>query len=286
MAGEAPASTPVAAPEPVAGSPEYNAAMVARADGQQAPAPAATPHPGIPATQRPAWLPEKFASVEDMAKAYAELERKQSGTITAPPPAATPPATPAADTKSSLTIEQAQAATTAAGVDFNALSTEYTEKGSLSPETYANLAAKGFTKDVVDTFIAGQQSKAAEAAKAYDTAAFTQAGGEAKFQEMTTWAKTALSPAEKTAFNDAVSSGDVSKMQLAVANLRTRFEGSVGSAPNLLTGQTPASGVVGYESQEQMIADMSKPEYERDPAFQRKVMARVAVSAFMGSRTM
>ncbi len=29
-------------------------------------------------SERPEWLPEKFESAEDMAQAYAELEKKQS----------------------------------------------------------------------------------------------------------------------------------------------------------------------------------------------------------------
>src|SRR5690606_27809848 len=84
--------------------------------------------------QRPAWLPEKFSSPEDLAKAYAELESKLGGQKKEETPA-TPP-----------TKEEAEKAVSEAGLDMAALSKEYAELGGLSEDTLKALEAKGITR--------------------------------------------------------------------------------------------------------------------------------------------
>ena len=95
--------------------------------------------------ERPSWLPEKFGSVEDMAKAYAELEARQSGKREAAPVEA--PAVQA---------DQAEAAKVLSdkGLDFGAFSNEFAESGELSEASYEKLAAAGLPKGMVDQYIA------------------------------------------------------------------------------------------------------------------------------------
>ncbi len=232
--------------------------MAAKYDAANAP-------PGSEPPARPAWLPEKFKTPEDMVKSYAELEQKLSK-APAPAPAtqATPPAAaPAGDP-----------ATPPAGVpqaDFDAASAEFAEKGELSPETYAKLAAKGLTQEVVDSYIEGRKAVAAR----YDAAAFQVAGGEEQYRNMVTWAGNNLSPAEAAAYNAAVASGNEAAMRLAVEGLKARF---TSANPSLLGGHGAAPANNGYESREQMVADMQNPLYAKDPAFRAKVEARVAAT--------
>jgi hypothetical protein len=272
MTTQAPAA-PAAAPVP--GTPEHDAAMAAKFDGTQPPAPA----PSAPAPVE--GLPEKFKSVADMAKAYAELEKKL-GQAPAPKPE-DKPATPPADDKSKLAIQQpadnpdadaAKKVVTDAGLNFEALNTEFAEKGELSPETYSALEAKGLPKAVVDSYIEGQKAIAARQVAEYDNAAFAQAGGEEKFREMTKWAATGLTAAEATAFNEAVDSGNVDKLRLAVSDLKSKFESAVGTQPTLLRGGAPASDGA-YDSMAQVTADMRDPRYSKDPAFRAQVERKI-----------
>ena len=87
---------------------------------------------------RPEWLPEKFKSPEDMAKAYGELEKKNSAPAGEQSTGETP------------TQEEAQETAEKLGIDFQGLSQEFAEHGQLSDEAYTDLEAKGLPKDVVD----------------------------------------------------------------------------------------------------------------------------------------
>jgi hypothetical protein len=277
----APVTAPVVAPPaPALGTPEYDAAMAAKFDASQ-PKPAAEPakKPADP----PAPILGKFKTQDDLVKAYQELEKK----LGAPAPAAPAPTTPPAP-ESKLAIppateqtpeqKAAAEATAKAGVDFNALSKEFADNGKLSDETFKKLADGGIPREMAEQYIAGQQALATQAAAAYDAAAFAQAGGEAKFNEMTAWAAASLPMADKVTFNEAVTSGDTTKMQLAVANLKTKFEANFGAAPAATLGGQPSKATQAYESMAQVKADMSKPEYKKDPAFRASVEARLAVS--------
>ena len=79
-------------------------------------------------TERPEGLPEKFNSVEDMAKSYQELESKLGQ-----PKAEESTAEPKADENN---LEIAEKATQAAGLDMGALNAEYAENGELAQESY------------------------------------------------------------------------------------------------------------------------------------------------------
>lgn len=213
--------------------------------------------------QRPAWLPEKFKSAEDLAKAYAELEKKQSQ------PAPKPQEKPAGQTTEQL-VESAQKA----GVDLKALGDEFAKNGKLSDTSYKALADKGFTKESVDSYIAGQQALATQTR----TELVESVGGEETFGKMIEWAKAALSPEDQVAYNSAVESGNKALAKMALEGLHARYTAAVGSEPELINGEAAAasSGVKGYESQAQIIAAMSDPRYATDDAYRRSVEQRMA----------
>jgi hypothetical protein len=250
--------------------------MAALYDQRQGNPEGAAPPPTDPAAGRPAWLPAKFATPEDMAKSYAALEAKLGAPAKAPeaptgapkdPLAITPPAAP--------TDAAAAQAAASAGLDFGALEQEYLDKGTISPENYAALQAKGIGKEVVDSYIAGRQALAAQ----FATEVKSAAGGDEQFSKMVSWAATALTPAEINAFNNAVSSRDVATAKLAVAGLNARYAAQYGSQPPLVGGKS-AGGAEGYQSQAQMVADMRDPRYKVDPAFRKAVENKIAAATF------
>lgn len=220
--------------------------------------------------ERPAWLPDKFKSAEDMAKAYLELERQRGKPTAVPktsdtlPAENTPPNTPAG------AITEAEMA---------AYETEFLEKGALSEASYAGLAAKGIPKHIVDNHIEGVTLKAqAQVAQVFDAA-----GGEEGYREMVEWARTALSPAERAAYDAAVDSKDLGQAVFAAKGLRARYLAEAGQKPTLLQGNSNngARGVGAaqpYQSVPQMVEDMQNPKYEKDPAFRKMVEQRIAVS--------
>lgn len=216
---------------------------------------------GEETTDRPEWLPEKFESAEDMAKAYAELEGKMSK----------------GEEKAEAGEEAAREVTEAAGLDFDQYSTEYAENGELSQGTYDALAAAGIPADLVDQFIAGQEAQA----NAERESVLADVGGQETYDNMTEWAADNFSDAEIDTFNNAVNSGDANMTRMAVAGLKARYEAAVGSEPSrMVSGEAPA-GASAYRSVAEMMTDMQDPRYHNDPAFRADVQAKLSRSDIM-----
>lgn len=230
-------------------------------------------------SQRPEWLPEKFATVEDMAASYKELEAKQSGTKT-PEVAPVVPVVPAekVDPLAIATPDAAAVAAASAGLDMAALNAEFAKDGALSEASLTALAAKGFDKATVDGYIAGQQALAT--AFQSEVMAVTPGGAE-KYGEMVAWAKASLTPAEIAAYNTAMSTNNKDQAKLAVAGLGARFTASVGSEPNLQGGRPTAAQGDAFESLAQMKAAMSDPRYKTDRAYRAAVASRLDRSSIM-----
>lgn len=246
-------------------------AMAAKADGQPAPAPEGGP---AETPERPAWLPEKFATPEDMAKAYAEMERKQSA----------PNGDEAGGENDTQNEQQAEAddaankAVEAAGLDMDALGNKVVQNGDLDPEDYEKLAKQGISKEMVQNYVAGQQAIAAQlVSRMHETV-----GGEDSFNELLGWAGENLSPDEIAAFNSTVDSGSEAQVKLALEGLQSKFKASGGEAPNLIGGrrQNAGAGEV-FRSTAEVTKAMADPRYGRDPAYRADVMAKLARSNVM-----
>ena len=214
-------------------------------------------------TERPEGLPEKFNSVEDMAKSYQELESKLGQ------PKAE--AEPKADDNN---LEIAEKATQAAGLDMGALNAEYAEKGELAQESYDALEKAGISREYVDQFIAGQQAVAAKQSGEVKAIA----GGDEGYEAMTGWAKENLTDAEIEAYNSAVNSGNMETTKLAVTGLKARYDANEGSEPKLLSGKATGTGEKGFESWAQVTEAMKDARYEKDPAYQAEVQNKIANS--------
>jgi len=255
----------------------HDAAMIAKVDSVEALAAQATasplggsPTPAPTAATRPEHVPEKFwdaatgqVRTEELLKSYTELERAK--------PAEAAPGAPDA-------AAQAAAAVSSAKLDMSTLSQEYATSGALSDASYAALASAGFDKGTVDTFIAGQAALAAQ----QEQAGYALAGGQEAYTAMASWAATAFTPAELTAYNQAVASGPVATKQ-AVLALKAQYEAAVGKDPQLLSGNSAVdnSGDQPFASRAEVTAAMRDPKYKSDPAYRALVERRIgAMSTF------
>ena len=244
--------------------PAHVDAMVAKADGANAPPTEETPPPTDTTEERPQWLPEKFKSPEDLAKAYAELETKLGK-----------PAESKADPNAQPAPDQVQQELASKGLDLSEFSSEFNTKGELSAESYDKLEKAGYPRNYVDQYIEGQKARAA----LYESEVRAVAGGEQSFSEMIEWAKSNLNPTEISAYNAAIDSGDPNIAKLAVAGIYQKFTNARPTEPTLFKGTTNASGSSDvYESIAQMQKDMASPEYKTDPAFRARVQAKLGRS--------
>lgn len=220
---------------------------------------------------RPAWLPEKFKGAEDLAKAYTELEKAYHNKGKAPEPTEVPPATPPA------TLETPAAVEAPKGIDMAAISKEYADNdGSLSDETYTDLAARGFDRATVDTVIAGQQAIAA----GIKTEIASVAGGEAKLAQVLEWAGKNLAADQVEAYQAALGTNNKGLVKLALGGIVAAHAAAVVSEPSLVKGEPGAGSdnAEGFRSNAEMVAAMQSPKYAKDPAYRADVAKRIAKS--------
>jgi len=214
---------------------------------------------------KPEGLPEKFKSVEDLAKSYQELEKKLGDSQ--------PKETEISkDTNSDLDI--AEKAVETAGLNMDTLASEYAEKGELDVKSYEALEKAGIPKDYVNQFIEGQKAIADQQA----TSIKNMVGGADAYTEMSNWAAENMSEEEKSAYNTAVNSKDIETAKLAVVGLKAKFEKANGNEPNLLEGKGTVSGEKGYASWAEVTRAMGDERYSKDPAYQAMVQEKLANS--------
>ena len=132
---------------------------------------------------KPDWLPEKFESAEELAKAYGELEKKMGGNNETQETPEQP-----------VTQEQAEEAT---GIQLDKFYDEFADKGELTNQSYEELAKQGLNKDLVDSFIQGQNALAEQQSNEMHSIV----GGKDNYESMVNWASENLTETESTAFN-------------------------------------------------------------------------------------
>jgi vacuolar-type H+-ATPase subunit H len=252
-------------------SPEYLAQMAARGDGTETPPAAGQQDHTEQTEQRPAWLPEKFNSPEDLAKAYDELQKKL-GQAPQEAQQGTDEATEKAQTE---TQQAAEKAVEQAGLDMSALESEVVENGTLSDKSFEALEKAGISREMVERYIEGQRALG-EAVQSRLTA---HVGGKEVLDGMLQWAATNLDRAEAEAFNQTVG-GNEAQARIALDGLKAKYVAANGQPPaNPVGGSRAAAGAPGYESLAQMQKDMSDPRYSTDPAFRQQVEAKLARSS-------
>ena len=161
-------------------------------------------------------------------------------------------------------------------VDFQKYEQELLENnGELTEDSYSELEEMGYPKQLVDQYITGLKATAsAQASEVYDIT-----DGADNYQEMVSWAQDNLSPEEIQIFNQQVNSG-VNSARFAAEALYSRYTKANGSPPKkLIQGDnTSSSGSSAYQSQEELMEDMSNSKYQTDPAFRRKVEQKLSNS--------
>ena len=216
--------------------------------------------------QEPPKLAGKFASKEELEKAYLELEKKLGGGKKEEAPTVDP---------SNVDQSKAEEIAKDAGLDINQMQQWYAQNGQLSEEHYKALEKSGIPKEIVDQYIAGQEAQAEK----YRDSIISKVGGQDNFSAMAEWAKVNMSEQEIAAYNKATSSADMVVVENAVLGLAYRYQSAVGKDPKLLGGQTAGSS--GFQSVAQLTEAMKDPRYEKDPAYRKDVQNRLANSNIM-----
>ena len=216
-------------------------------------------------TSKPEGLPEKFNSVEDLAKSYSELEKKLGESK----PEETPE--PKQEEPKTEDLEIANKAAESAGLNVQDLQAEFDNSGELKAESYEALDKAGIPKEYVDQFIAGQLAMRENLVSDVKGVA----GGEDSYGEMMEWASNNLSESEKNAYNNAVNNTDVEAIKLAVVGLKARYESANGIEPTLTKGKASPSTEGGFRSWAEVTEAMADARYQKDIAYQDDVKRKI-----------
>jgi len=201
-------------------------------------------------SDRPEWLPEKFNNAEELAKSYNELEKSYSE-------------------KSNATQN-----------DLNPFFTEFTEKGELAADSYTKLESMGLSKEVVDSYIAGQQAQGDLQVSKITNAV----GGTDEYNKMVEWASQNLSEAEQNTFNNSMENGSTDEALLAVKGINAMYKSTQTSTqsntPKLVQGEGTAPADT-FRSTAEVVKAISDPRYEVDTAYRNDIEQKIKRSSVM-----
>tara|TARA_Y100000361_G_scaffold145087_1_gene153859 strand:- start:6 stop:656 length:651 start_codon:yes stop_codon:yes gene_type:complete len=100
-------------------------------------------------------------------------------------------------------------------------------------------------------------------------------GGEKTYQAMLSWAGDNFSKEQIEMYDSVMESGNPNAIFFAVQALQSQYNNAVGSDGQLLTGRGSQNTDDSFKSQAELVAAMSDPRYDRDPAYRADLMRRL-----------
>lgn len=101
------------------------------------------------------------------------------------------------------------------------------------------------------------------------------AGGDDGYQEMIAWASENLSPQDIKRYDSVIASGNYDAISFAVEALKSKYTEAMGVEGQLFKGKPASNTRDVFRSQAEVVAAMSDPRYDRDPAYRQDVFAKL-----------
>ena len=209
----------------------------------------------------------KFKDAEELEKAYIELQKKLGET----------------DGNEEGLQEQAdneetqQEVSPAAELITNA-SQMYADTGELTPEVLEQFNSMS-SADLVNAYMEMQGNLPSQSSPDLSESEVNQiknfAGGEESYNNLMQWASGNMDQADVAAFDSIVEKGDARSIKLAVAGIKAQYEAMNGFEGEMLTGRAPQQQADVFRSQAEVVAAMSDPRYDRDPAYRKDVFEKL-----------
>ena len=165
-------------------------------------------------------------------------------------------------------------------VDPWAINNEFhANNGSISEDHYAQLEKAGLARDTIDTYLDGVRATAGYANedltnRQIDTVR-NSVGGKAEYDKIVGWAGQNLSKDEIQSFDELIGTGNVGAIQLAVSGLKAQYETANGFEGKMYTGKPPKASSDTFRSQQELVAAMSDPRYDEDPAYRQDIIEKL-----------
>jgi hypothetical protein len=219
------------------------------------------------AEQEQQLLAGKYQSAEELERGYLELQKRLSS-----------PAEEEPQVEEAPEAEEEEEEIEVDGDLFDAIMESYRtgewddnlveEVGKMDPIDVANMF---LTKQ-------GEAQQTAVATEEDVTQIQDSVGGVDEYQNMLQWAGQNLSEQEINLYDAAMDRGDPLTMFFAAQALNSRYQDAVGYDGEMLTGSAPRNTSNAFRSQAELIAAMSDPRYDKDPAYRQDIADKLAVS--------
>ena len=226
-------------------------------------------------------LAGKYKNAEELEKAYIELEKKlgsdgqEKETPEAEAETESEEVLPEESEEGSKEPSPAVALVTEASEEY------YANDGKLSEETiekFSSMSSRDLVNAYMDIVKNNPQDQAAPAQDISDADINTiknSVGGDQQYDNIVKWADANLDDKATEAFDNVISSGNVQMIQLAVAGLKAQYDETNGYEGRMLTGKAARSSGDVFRSQPELVAAMSDPRYDTDPAYRQDIIEKL-----------
>ena len=225
-------------------------------------------------------LAGKYKNAEDLEKAYVELQKKLGGEG-AEASETTGESNDSSDSEEpSEETEEAKQDSPVTTLMTDATTEYYDNDGTLSEETLEKFSEMS-SKDLVSAYLEMQKNAPQPQAEAEDltesqvASIRSSVGGEQEYNNIVGWASNNMPQADVDAYDELVGSGNVGAIKLAVAGLKAQYENANGYEGKMLSGKAPRTSGDVFRSQQEIVAAMSDPRYDQDPAYRQDLIEKL-----------
>lgn len=215
------------------------------------------------AEQEQQLLAGKYKSAEELERGYLELQKRLSGKEE-----------PEELVKEDAPQEEEQP--TEEEVNLYDTIMESYRTGEWDPEVVSKVEGMN-PVDVANMFLekGAAQQQTPQATQDDITQIQESVGGDTAYQNMIQWASQNLSEQEVAMYDAVMDRGDPLAMFFAAQALNARYQDAVGYDGELLAGTAPKNTADVFRSQAELVAAMSDPRYDKDPAYRADVAEKL-----------
>jgi len=203
-------------------------------------------------------LAGKYRSAEELERGYLELQKRLGGNQEE-----------VEQEQPTEEAEQAEEETNEEPDLYDSIMESY-RTGEWDPELVGKVESMS-PVDVANMFLEKGTAQTVQATSDDIEQIQASIGGTEEYQSMIQWASENLSEQEVSMYDTVMDRGDPLAMFFAVQALNARYQDAVGYDGELLTGQSPRNTSDVFRSQAELVAAMSDPRYDKDPAYRADV---------------
>ena len=156
----------------------------------------------------------------------------------------------------------------------------YANENSLSDDTIEKFSSMS-SKELVNAYIQSLKNAPAQETAEVDMSdadvnqVQNSIGGEKQYNAVVSWAAENLPKNKLDAFDNLVGTGNTEAIELAIAGLKAQYDNANGYEGRTLQGKPAKSSGDVFRSQAELVAAVSDPRYDNDPAYRQDVIAKL-----------